>query len=165
MTPLRTASTPVIAVQPLAKTFSQQPEAEHRTADGKLRRRDDGQRMACAATARYGAHGDHDSSVPTKRYVGIRKATPVSLTPRILTSVRISRMSEAERQRVRLQLREGRHQGADAGRDADRRVEDVVDHQRRGGEQSGVVAQVLAGHRVAAAAVRDRPRWSGSSEK
>ena len=29
MTPLETASTPVMAVQPLAKTLSEQPEGEH----------------------------------------------------------------------------------------------------------------------------------------
>src|ERR1035438_5496083 len=39
------------------------------------------------------------SSVPTKRYVGIRKAEPASLMPRMLMSVRISRIA---RQRPRV---------------------------------------------------------------
>ena len=37
-------------------------------------------------------------------------------------------------------LAEGRDQRAHTGGDADGRVEDVVDHQRRGGEQVGIRA-------------------------
>ena len=62
--------------------------------------------------------------------------------------------SEAEREDVRLEPRKRRNQRSYTRGDPDRRVQDVVDHQRRGGEQAGVRAQVLRGDRVAAAAVR-----------
>ena len=49
----------------------------------------------------------------------MRKAVPVSLTPRMLMTVRMSRMSEAEGEGVGLERGEGGDEGADAGGDAD----------------------------------------------
>ncbi len=80
-------------------------------------------------------------------------------------------MSRMARQRARVwgsRRGKGRDQRAHARGDADGRVEDVVDHQRRGGEQAGVRAEVLRRDGVAAAAVgvgvdglagRRRRRW------
>ena len=42
---------------------------------------------------------------------------------------------------------------ADAGGDAHADIEEVVEHQRRGGQQAAAAAQVFAGHGVRAAAV------------
>ena len=61
---------------------------------------------------------------------------------------------EAQRQDVGLQDRHGRDQRGDAGGDADGHVEDVVEHQRRGGEQAGAGAEVLPGDGVGAAVAR-----------
>ncbi|MEI9977054.1 MAG: hypothetical protein WDO73_36380 [Ignavibacteriota bacterium] len=44
--------------------------------------------------------------------------------------------------------------GAHAGGDADRGGEHIIDHQRRGGQESSAMAQILACHRVRAAAAR-----------
>ena len=61
---------------------------------------------------------------------------------------------KAELQRVRLQAGHGGDERAHAGGDAHRCGEDVVDHQRRSGQQAGALAQVLRSHRVGAAALR-----------
>ena len=47
-----------------------------------------------------------------------------------------------------------RHDGGDAGGDRHRDGEDVVDEQRRAGDERRVLAEVLAAHHVAAAAAR-----------
>ena len=60
---------------------------------------------------------------------------------------------EAERQLVRLQAGDRADQRRDTGGDADGRGEDVVDHQRGSGEQTGARSEVLAGDGVGTAAV------------
>jgi hypothetical protein len=62
---------------------------------------------------------------------------------------RMARQSE----RVRLEMGEGRDQRAHSCGDPHGRVQDVVDHQRRRGEQARVRAQVLRSNRVASPAV------------
>ena len=68
--------------------------------------------------------------------------------------VRIDQHAQAQLQGVRLQAGNGGDQRAYAGRDAHRRGQDVVDHQRRRGQQSRAVAQVFGGHGVRAATLR-----------
>ena len=48
---------------------------------------------------------------------------------------------------------DGGDQRADAGGDADGSGEDVVDHERGGGEQAGAIAEVFAGDGEGTAAV------------
>ena len=81
-------------------------------------------------------------------------ATPDSLTPRRFTIVIIARIARQSGSVYGWSDRHGRDQSADARRDADGHDQDVVEHQRRGGEQAGAGAQVLLGHGVRPAAVR-----------
>ena len=62
--------------------------------------------------------------------------------------------AEAQLQRPRMQRRHRRGERADAGRDADRDVQHIVDHQRRGGEQSPALAEIVLGDGVGAAVGR-----------
>ncbi len=88
------------------------------------------------------------------RYVGSMKTPPASRTPRRLTTVSSSKNAEAELERVRLEARDSGDERADAGGDADRGGEHVIDHQRGCGKQARAGAQVFAGDRVGSAAVR-----------
>ena len=63
---------------------------------------------------------------------------------------------QTERQRVRLQDRQRRHQGPDPRRNADGHHQHVVQQERRRGEQARGRAQVLLGDRVRPAALRIR---------
>ena len=93
MTPLLTASTPVMAVQPLEKTRRSSQRLGGGDGGRKLGRRDDGRRMAMAGESRAQTPTPMTtSSVTTKRYVGIRKTTPVSRTPRMFTMVSSTRI-------------------------------------------------------------------------
>src|SRR5208282_5444690 len=62
--------------------------------------------------------------------------------------------AEAKRQRVRVQRRHRRNQRRHARGNADRDVEDIVDHDARGRQKAGVHAEVFLGDRVSAAADR-----------
>ena len=89
--------------------------------------------------------------------------TPVSWTPRMLTMVRMSQHAEAELQGVGLQAGHGGDERAHAGGDAHGGGEDVVDHQRRGGQQARAFTQVLRWPRCKSRRRGDRRRWSGGS--
>ena len=92
-TPLLTASTPVIAVQPLENTWS----SNHRLAAAAAGAAGGGATTAVGwppeATARATPMTMLMSSVPRKRYVGTMKNVPASRTPRKFTSVTTRRMS------------------------------------------------------------------------
>ena len=60
---------------------------------------------------------------------------------------------QAKAERMRLQLRQGGDQRPYAGGDAYRRRQYVVDHQRGGGQQAGVIPQILRRHRVGSPAL------------
>ncbi len=99
------------------------------------------------------ADGDHEQQRADKEVRRDQKSNAGIFDASHVNQRQGEQDEQAERQHVRLQPRKGRHQGTDTSRDTNGGVEDVVDHQRRGGKQAGVVAQVLAGDRVAAAAV------------
>jgi len=61
---------------------------------------------------------------------------------------------EAQFEGVGMELRRGRGQSRDPGRDADRDIQHIVYHQRGGGEQAGITAEVFLGYRVGAAIAR-----------
>src|SRR5260370_5961220 len=67
-----------------------------------------------------------------------------------------SQNAQANRQRVRLELGHGGYECADAGRNTHGHGQDVIDHERGGGQQSGGGAQVSASHGVRSASARIR---------
>ena len=87
ITPLLTASTPVIAVQPEEKTLSTIQMLSAEVAAGIAGSGEAG----CSGPPWKTCHAPTPitiKSVPVNRYVGIMKTTPVSWTPRMLTRVR-----------------------------------------------------------------------------
>ena len=62
--------------------------------------------------------------------------------------------AKAKFERIRVQLRDGRGQRADPGRDPHRDIENVVDHQGAGGEQPGVGLEIFLRDGVRAAVAR-----------
>ena len=153
ITPFETASTPVIAAQPLEKDFSASQTLRPIMVAGSgcgISARAIG--WPRAARTRKEPTATVVSTVPTKRKVGAMKAAPVSLTPRMFTRARNASTIRHSSQHVRLQPRLVGDDGSDPGGDADRGGQDVVDHQRRGGHQAGAGTQVFAGDGVGAAA-------------
>ena len=82
------------------------------------------------------------------------KTTPVSCTPRMFTMVRITSTPRHNPRVCGCSEGAGGDERAHAGRNAHRGGQDVVDHERRGRQQTGIRAQVLSGHGVGAAALR-----------
>ena len=89
ITPFETASTPVIAAQPLEKDLSASQTPRPITVAGRgwgIAARATG--WPPAAITRKKPNATVVSTVPTKRKVGPMNAAPVSLTPRMLTMAR-----------------------------------------------------------------------------
>ena len=100
ITPLETASTPVMAAQPPENAFINIHRPRNRTVCGN------GGGMGStgwgwppAAIVLYTPTAISVSKVPMKRNVGTTKAVPVSFTPRRFTMARMARIS---RQRARV---------------------------------------------------------------
>ncbi len=93
VTPLLTASTPVIAVHPLANDLSSSQPLSPTVATGNGGGGTTGVGCPPEASAFVIPITSVIRSVPTKRYVGIMKRAPVSRTPRKFTSVMSSRMT------------------------------------------------------------------------
>ena len=92
-TPLLTASTPVMAVQPLEKTCSSTHAlAAATTALGAAGGATTGIGWPPANTVLKVPMAIAASKLPTNRYVGTMKKIPASRTPRRLTSVMTTRM-------------------------------------------------------------------------
>src|SRR5262244_1521011 len=62
--------------------------------------------------------------------------------------------AEAQREGVRLEIRDRRHQRTDPGGDTDRGGENVVEHEGGGSEQAGKGAEILRGNRIGTAPAR-----------
>src|SRR5262249_5916650 len=62
--------------------------------------------------------------------------------------------AEAQREGVRLEIRDRRHQRTGPGGDPDRGGENGVEHEGGGSEQAGKGAEILRGNRIGAAAAR-----------
>ena len=90
LTPLLTASTPVIAVQPLANERSSNHTLAAATPAGRAPGATTGVGWPPAVTALAVPIARTAISVPTKRYVGTANTTPDSRTPRRLTNVMIT---------------------------------------------------------------------------
>ena len=134
-TPLLTASTPVIAVHPLAN-------AEQEPDTGGL-----GRRRAWPASRATGggdpprtmalndADDDHDAERHDEHVRRQHEREPGLADPAQVDDREEHEDAEADRERVRQQRRNGGDERADAGRDADGDVEDVVDRERGAGDQ------------------------------
>ena len=90
ITPLLTASTPVMAVQPEENTFRMSQKLNAAVAGGTAGMGITGCGWPPAWSAWKTPTAITISSVPVNKYVGIMKATPVSCTPRMLMMVRIN---------------------------------------------------------------------------
>src|SRR4051795_1785151 len=98
VTPLLTASTPVIAVQPLANARISSQKLAAIAADGCGAGGTTGVGRPPASSVLLTPMTITDKSVMINRYVGTMNATPDSLTPRRLTTVimaRIARQSQS----------------------------------------------------------------------
>ncbi len=153
-TPLLTASTPVIAVQPAANARSSSHsvigavawEAAGRSAAGCGWPPLDN---ACHSAGRQDPHQRRDEQVGRHRQG----------EPRFLGAAQIDQRerhqdAQTKRQGVVVQRGHRRGERADAGGDADGDVQHVVHHQRRRGQQPGPLAQIVARHDVGPAIVR-----------
>ena len=143
-----------------------------RAAAGRERAQDDDQSDACRQSHRrrigHVRRGQPDTrprtkpiatSAPTEAmnaYVGSANAYPDSRTPRRLTSTSSTSTDEAESDRVRRKLGNGRRDGEHARGDRHRGGQDVVGEERGGGDEPGGGAEVLLRDDVRPAAVRIR---------
>ena len=153
LTPLETASTPVMAVQPLAKTLSSSQRESIDAADGQVRRSDDRDGMAVGENRANGSDDDDEEQRADEEVGGDEEGRAGVLGAAHVDEGEDGEDEQAEGERVWLELGEGGDQRADACGDADGGVQDVVDHERGGGEKAGGFAEVLCGDGIAAAAV------------
>ena len=94
ITPLETASTPVIAAQPLENAFINIHRPRNCTVCGNGGGiGSTGWGWPPAATVLYTPTAISVSKVPMKRNVGTMNAVPVSFTPRIFTTARMARIN------------------------------------------------------------------------
>jgi hypothetical protein len=91
-TPLLTASTPVIAVQPLENAFNKSQTLTAAAAGGSGGGATAGSGAASARTVLTNPQPSMMNIVATKRYVGATNTAPVSRTPRKLTIVMNSKI-------------------------------------------------------------------------
>src|SRR5205823_6458889 len=92
LTPLLTASTPVIAVQPLENAFSNSQTLTTACCDRSEGGAITGGGLPPAANDLNSPSAKVMHRVPTKRYVGNMKTAPVSPTPRRFTIVMTSKI-------------------------------------------------------------------------
>jgi hypothetical protein len=165
ITPLLTASTPVMAVHPEEKTLSISHQPTHlRSPPESMGSGVTGNADAPRVHHLPGAHGDHDQQRCRKHVGGNHEHDAgVVHAAHVHDGENEPVRSRQSSQRVRLQTGHSGDQRAHAGRNANGRSQYVVDHQRRRRQQSRALAQVLAGHRVGSAARADRPQWSAGS--
>ena len=160
--PLLTASTPVIAVQPLANACSSSQRPTAAVAAGSGGGRDDRLRVAVAERPPCRSPTASTAAKHRDEEVGRERERPARLDRAAQVHQRDQRQDhQAERQRVPVQGRERRDQRGDAGGDPDRHVQHVVDHQGRRRPEAGAGPEVLLGDGVRTAAARDTRRWSG----
>ena len=128
-TPLLTASTPVIAVQPLAKA----PKSSHALTVAVpcgLRQRHDRDGMATALPgAKESDDNDRLRCIPINTSTGTTKASPDSRTPRRLMNCQRQKNEETERECVRMECRNGRDHSADPCRNPHGDIQKVIQEQ------------------------------------
>ena len=163
LTPLLTASTPVMAVQPLAKARISDPEASAvaaamaaaaaaRPAPG-VRRRASALTTPMASTAQQ-----RDDEQVSRHHEGHAR---LARRPRRLTTVISARIARQRAQRVRAGATgTAETRAPDAGRDADGHDQDVVEHERRRGEQARRSCPGSPWPRCTTRRRADRPRSS-----
>ena len=154
MTPLLTASTPVMAVQPEEKTLRMSQRLNAAVAGGTGGMGATGCGWPPAEQRRDDSHRDHDQQRARERVGGNHEHHAGIVDAAHVDDGQDQEHAQAQLERARLQRRHGGDECAHARRYADCRREYVIDHQGRGGQQPGVIAQVLGGHGVRPAAVR-----------
>ena len=140
-------------MHPLAKTLARSQRESIDALTGRRGGATIGIGWPPAAKARTAADKDHEQQRADEEVGGDEEGGARVLDPAHVDQREDKQDGKAERERVGFEPGEGRDQRAHTGGDADGRVENVVDHQRRGGQQAGVGAEVLRRDRVAAAAV------------
>ncbi len=133
LTPFETASTPVMAVHPLAKTLARTQRESMDPAHRQARGLDQRYRMSASRENPHRSNHNHKQQRADEKVSRDEESTACILDAAHVDQRKDEQDSEAERERVRLQPRKGRNQRSHSRRDADSRVEYVVDHKRRGG--------------------------------
>ena len=134
VTPFDTASTPVIAVHP--------------------RGCDDWRGVAAGGDGADGSDDDHEKQRPDEEVRGDEEGRAGVLDSAHIDERENQQDREAEAEGVGLEARDCGHEGTNAGGYADGRIQDVVDHERGGGEQPRLLPEILGGDGVAATPVR-----------
>jgi hypothetical protein len=147
-TPLLTASA--------RERLEEQPHPARFGRGGQRRRRAYGLRMAARHDRLDAADGDDRRERRDEQVRGQQERDPRLARAAQVHDREHEEDRKAERDGVRQERRCRRHERADAGRDADGDVQDVVERERRTGEQRGPLAEVLLGDCVRASAVRVR---------
>ena len=93
MTPLETASTPVMAVHPLANTFARSQRVSIDAETGRLRRRDDGDGMAVGGDSADCSDDDGDEESSDEEISGDEEGGAGVLDATHVDQVRMRRMT------------------------------------------------------------------------
>jgi hypothetical protein len=112
--------------------------------------------MAARSEGAHCSHGDYDQQRANKKVGGDEEGRSGVLYPAHIDQGEDEQDGEAEGEGVGFEPGKGRDQRTHTSRDADRRIENVVDHQRGGGQQAGIGPEILRRDRIAAASVRVR---------
>ena len=132
----------------------EQPEAGGGDGGRKLGRRDDGGRMSMAGDGVEEADGN-DNEQRTDEQIGRDEEDDAGIADAAhVDEGEQQQNKQADLECVRLEGGYGGNERADAGGDPDRCGEDVVDHERRSGEQTRAIAEVLTGDGEGATTVR-----------
>ena len=153
LTPLLTASTPVIAVQPLEKALSRSQSVTACVAAGGAGSAISGAGCPPGARTRKSADSDGDASSADKKIRRKHESQAGFAHAAEIQDGDDDENADAQGDHVWMQARDGGDERADSGGDTDRRGEYVVGEQGRGGEQAGERAEIEARDRVRAAAV------------
>ena len=110
--------------------------------------------MSAAGQGTKQAHSYHDQQGGKKQIRWNHERDAGIVDAAQIDNCKYDEDGQAQEQGVLLQAGNCGDECADSGRDADSRSEDVVDHQRRGSEESRAFAQVLGCYGVGTAALR-----------
>ena len=154
LTPLETASTPVMAVQPLEKTLRISQREIAAVAGGSCGGVTTG--VGCPPLARVlnDADQDDDEQRDEEEISGNHEGDAGVVDAAQVDDGQKDEDEKAEPEGVLLQAGYGGDERADSGRDANGGGEDVVDHQCGGGEKPRPGTEIFGGNGVGATALR-----------
>ncbi len=155
-TPLLTASTPVSAVQPLAKAFSSSHAPTIAVAGGTGGGAATGMGCPCESSARITPISDRDQQRAQEQIRRNHEDAAGFLDAAQIHDGDQHQNAETHRERVRQQRWNRRHQRAHSGRDSNRGRKHVIDEQSGRRQQTRARADILARYRVGSASARIR---------